>query len=176
MTGSNDRQPTADRPYAPGYGFAPAEAGLLPWSWAEERLAASRNYWVTTTRPGGAPHAMPVWGVWANGRLYFSSGAKSRKAKNLAADPRCVIHTESGSQAVIVEGIAVVLPEAEALAVMKAPYKEKYDWEMTGGEGPIFAVEPRVAFGFIESYGGSADQDATESQFTQTATRWRFER
>jgi len=39
------RAPRASRPYMPDYGFrGPDEgSGLLPWSWAEERLTESRN-------------------------------------------------------------------------------------------------------------------------------------
>jgi hypothetical protein len=67
----------------------PAEgSGLLPWSWAEQRLVASRNYWVATSWPDGRPHAMPVWGLWDNGAFWFSSSRRSRKARNLANDPR----------------------------------------------------------------------------------------
>ena len=38
--------PAADRPHMPGYGIrGPAEgSGLLPWSWAVERLRAARNF------------------------------------------------------------------------------------------------------------------------------------
>ena len=55
-------QPKASRPHMPGYGILDANSGkgLLPWSWATERLAKARNYWVATTRPDGNPHAMPV--------------------------------------------------------------------------------------------------------------------
>jgi len=86
-------QPRASRPYMPGYGIVgPTQgSGLLPWSWAEERLTASRNYWVASSWPDGRPHAMPVWGIWHDGALWFSSSRQSRKARNLAADPRCVV-------------------------------------------------------------------------------------
>jgi hypothetical protein len=55
-------QPRASRPYMPDNGVVgPAEGrGLLPWSWAEERLIASHNYWVATVWPDGRPHVMPV--------------------------------------------------------------------------------------------------------------------
>ena len=45
----------------PGYGIVgPDEGrGLLPWSWAEERLIASHDYWVATVWPDGRPHVMP---------------------------------------------------------------------------------------------------------------------
>ena len=37
----------------PGYGVQPATegTGLLPWSWAEERLTAAHEYWVATGSP-----------------------------------------------------------------------------------------------------------------------------
>ena len=77
--------PIASRPYMPGYGVEPPDGGmgLLPWSWAEERLIASHEYWLATVRPDGRPHLMPVWGVWSDGSLWFSSSEGSRKARNL---------------------------------------------------------------------------------------------
>ena len=52
-------EPKASRPYMPGYGILDAQSGkgLLPWSWAVERLSDGHNYWVETTRPDGRPHA-----------------------------------------------------------------------------------------------------------------------
>jgi hypothetical protein len=39
-------EPRASRPYMPDYGVQPADegTGLLPWSWAEERLIGSHDY------------------------------------------------------------------------------------------------------------------------------------
>ncbi|MEU4668583.1 hypothetical protein AB0F91_11525 [Amycolatopsis sp. NPDC023774] len=51
--------PTATRPHMPGYGIAPASAGLLPWHWADERLRTSHDYWLATVTPAGLPHLMP---------------------------------------------------------------------------------------------------------------------
>ena len=58
--------PKGSRPYMPGYGPLDAAqgTGLLPWSWAVERLERSHDYWVATIRPDGRPHVMPVWGIW----------------------------------------------------------------------------------------------------------------
>jgi hypothetical protein len=36
---------------------------------------------------------IPVRAVWYAGALWFSSSKKSRKAQNLANDPRCVLTT-----------------------------------------------------------------------------------
>ena len=104
--------PEASPPFMPGYDL-PAPAAepdgprLLPWTWAERRLIDARNYWVATTQPDGRLHAMPVWGVWLNDSLVFSTSDTSRKARNLARDVRCAITTESADEAVIIEGEAV---------------------------------------------------------------------
>ena len=101
----NQRQvePKASRPHMPGYGILDADKGkgLLPWSWATERLARAHTYWVATARPDGRPHVMPVWGVWLHDALYFSTGNQSRKARNLAENPNCVISFEVGEDQII---------------------------------------------------------------------------
>jgi hypothetical protein len=158
--------PEASRPFAPGYQIADAQGGggLLPWSWAAVRLEAAHNYWVSTVCPDGRPHAMPVWGVWLDDALHFSTGSRSRKARNLAADPRCVVTTERADEAVIVEGVAESFAGSELVERFLAAYNAKYRWNMDASWGPFQRVRPRVVFGFIEH----ADQ------FGSTATRWRF--
>ena len=59
-----------------------------------ERFQKSHNYWVMTVRPDGRPHAMPVWGIWLDGRYFFSTARTSRKASNLAENANCVVCTE----------------------------------------------------------------------------------
>ena len=102
----------------PGYGIAAADQGngLLPWSWAAERLTRAQNYWVSSIRPNsGSPHAMPVWGMWDDSELWFTSGVQSRKARNLMADPRCVVTTEDAVNPVIIEGAARVVTDPVSL-------------------------------------------------------------
>ncbi|TME13797.1 MAG: pyridoxamine 5'-phosphate oxidase, partial [Chloroflexi bacterium] len=52
--------PIASRPHMPGYGILGAGegTGLLPWSWAQERLEQSHDYWVATSGADGRPHVM----------------------------------------------------------------------------------------------------------------------
>src|SRR5258708_31893605 len=106
--------PKSSRPYMPGYGILNASEGrgLLAWDWDVERLAKARNYWVATTCPDGRPHCVPVWGVWLDDAFYFSSGAKAR---NLAANPNCVVCPEDGTQAVSLEGIAEQIADAPTI-------------------------------------------------------------
>src|SRR5581483_5634383 len=67
-------EPLASRPKLPkNYGVRANNRGLLPWSWAVERLEKSKNYWVASTRPDGRPHVMPVWGAWIANSLWFGT-------------------------------------------------------------------------------------------------------
>src|SRR4051812_831318 len=120
------RGPTASRPHMPGYGMPTGSRGLLAWRWAEERLQTSHNYFIVSVTPDAAPHAMPVWGIWVDGRFYFSTGAASRKARNLAANARCVVCTEKAAEAVIVEGTAAPLAGAARLKELQPVYAKKY--------------------------------------------------
>jgi nitroimidazol reductase NimA-like FMN-containing flavoprotein (pyridoxamine 5'-phosphate oxidase superfamily) len=154
----------------PGYGLRPADegTGLLPWRWAEERLISSRNYWLTTVWPDGRPHVMPVWGMWHEDSFWFSSSKPSRKARNLSADPRCMVATEDAANPVVIEGIAQKLTDpddlARMLALENAKYSTSYGIEMLDpSENSSFRVRPLWVFGVL------ADD------FTGSPTRWDFE-
>jgi PPOX class probable F420-dependent enzyme len=147
----------------PGYGVPRSRRGLLPWATAARRLARSHNYWLVTTRPDGRPHAMPVWGLWLDDRFYFSTGRRSRKARNLAADPRCLVCAERADEALIVEGTAVAVTDPAALVPLAAPYRRKYaPWTLDPAQGAIYEVRPRVALGVFER------------SFPRSVTRWTF--
>ncbi len=65
----------------------------IPWSEVLERLEAGQveSFWLATVDSDGAPHLAGVGARWLEGRLYFKSGARTRKSRNLYRDPRCVI-------------------------------------------------------------------------------------
>ena len=105
---------------------------------------------------------MPVWGVWVNDAFYFSTGRKSRKGQNLAANPACTITNDAGEEAVIVEGSAEEVSDTAALERVASAYKKKYKMDPRSMNEPIFIVRPRTVFGFIEK------------SFPKSATRWRL--
>ena len=164
---STPLEPEASRPDMPDYGLLDAGQGrgLLPWAWARERLERSHNYWVSTTRPDGRPHAVAVWGVWWNDAFYFSTGRLSRKTRNLERNPACVVCTENAAEAVVVEGAARLTSDPQRLEQIGRVYQAKYGSGYPD-DASIYQVQPQVAFGFIE----------TESKFNGGATRWRFGR
>lgn len=152
-----------------GYGVPQDPAGTLPWSWAEERLVKSRNYWVVTVDPRGAPHAMPVWGIWRRGedRFWFSSAADSLKARNIETNPGVVVAADDTLEVVSVEGTAARVDGDGAVA---EDYAAKYETDPDRRaelaefflKGAVFRVTPFRAFGVIER----ADE------FSERATRW----
>jgi general stress protein 26 len=155
----------------PGYGIlGPTEGtGLLPWSWAQERLVVSRNFWVTTVWPDGRPHLMPVWAIWDIELqvLWFTSGVRSRKARNLAADRRCVLATEDAANPIIVEGRGEIVRDAESIArviaLMNAKYETDYSVEfLDPALNATIRVRPTWAFALAEG------------DFTGSPTRWTF--
>lgn len=162
-------EPRVERPYTPEYGIPETLEGTLPWSWAEERLAASLVYWMATTDPAGAPHLRPIWAAWADGSLWFEGGQRTRWARNLLAGSSCAMSVERGSDAVIVEGRPEMLaaPDAALERQIVAGY-EKYvaalDYRVDPAnwrEGGLWRLRPVLAFGWSRRY--PAD-----------ATRWRW--
>lgn len=132
---------------------------MLDWEWAEQRLTSSRNYWITTTGETGAPAAAPVWGVWFDGAVYFGTNPDSRKGRNLARDPRVVIHLESGDEVVILHGEierGTLPPDA------LEDYAAKYDYRPAVTEG-WYVLRPRRAVAWVER------------DYPRTATRFDFE-
>lgn len=162
-------EPAPSRLHMPGYDLPEGPDELMPWSWAEQRLEGSHNYWLATVRQDGRPHLMIVWGLWHRGVFYFSTGSRSRKARNLESNAHCVIGTEQAHQAMIVEGAAEKVCDVAQLKELLALYQRKYDSDMSAMQEdilalrePFFAVRPSVAFGL--------DEEAV----LQNATRWRF--
>ncbi len=161
--------PVAARPHMPGYGIRePTEGtGLLPWSWATERLTTSHDYWLATVSEIGAPHVMPVWGLWLDETFRFSSSRASRKSRNLLAEPRCTVTTDDPLEPVIVEGVAELVTDDAHLAAFLDAENRKYDTDygiemLDPAVNCCFRIWPHRAFGLLER------------DFTGSPTRWTF--
>jgi hypothetical protein len=127
--------------------------GTLTWSEVAARLAPWRSYWLATTTPSGAPHAAPVWGAVLDDVFYIFSERSTVKARNIAAEPRVIVHLESGEEVLIVRGVAddvggpADLPRV--LAAFAAKYTGRDDRQYLPGVDQavdvIYAVRPRTA-------------------------------
>jgi general stress protein 26 len=152
-------------------------AAVTPWAQAQKQLADTHNYWLATVRPDGRPHVMPLFAVWSDGSLYFTSNESARKAKNLALNPHCVITVAGEGLDLIVEGEAQKVRDEATLQRIADLYHAKYGWLVTVSEGAydapfgapsaglppyeLYQVDLTKAFGL-----------GTEEPFG--ATRWRF--
>ena len=56
-------------------------------------------------QPTRAPHLIPIWGSWIDGRWYVEGGP-TRWQRNLRENPQLAIKVEFGDEVVIVEGTA----------------------------------------------------------------------
>jgi hypothetical protein len=163
-------QPKVSRPYWPDALDFPkdSETGLKSWPWALERLEQSHNYWIATSRPEARPHLMLVWGIWWQDAFWFSTGTRTRKAKNIAAAPHVVIGTEKADEAVILEGVAEEIKDRSVWKQLAQVYNKKYGGDveplLMASGGCVFRVRPLVAFG----------QDEHASNFSEAVTRWHF--
>jgi PPOX class probable F420-dependent enzyme len=153
----------------PGYGVAPPDhgTGLLPWSWALDRMRDSHNFWLATVWPDGRPHLTPVWAVWDEGGLWFSAGPRSRKIRNIRAGCRVSVSTEDPENPVVVEGTPELVTEHERLvrfvAVVNVKYRTEYPVEFfTPDQAVVAKVCPGWAFGM------------RASDFDGSPTRWTF--
>ena len=164
------REPKASRPHWPDalQNLPASTKGLKPWTWALEKLEKSHNYWIATTRPQGPPHLMLVWGVWWEDAFWFSTGPRTRKARNLADNPRCAIGTEKADEAVILEGTVQEVSDRAVWKQLVAIYNRKYGGDvgplLESSGGSVFRVNPQTVFG----------QDERAENFTEAVTRWTF--
>jgi pyridoxamine 5'-phosphate oxidase-like protein len=158
------------------YGHAPLE-----WSRARDALATGNGpesaYFLGTVRPDGTPHAAGVGAVWADDTLWVVTGPRTRKARNLAANPACTVSCRLRGIDVVLEGRAERVTDPDTLERVAAVYRG-VGWpaEVDGdaftapysapSAGPppwhVYRVTLHTAFGV-----------ATEEP--AGATRWRFD-
>lgn len=161
------KSPKPMRPTMPAvYRISKRKSGMIDWDDVCRRLETSRNYWVCTTRTDGRPHAMPVWGFWVDGHLFFGTGRSTVKAKNIARNPNIVVHLESGEEAVILECVAEEQPliDNDFRRRMNAISTKKYKMPlMEVPESALYRAQPKVVFAW------------REKDFAKSATKWVFD-
>lgn len=143
--------------------FSSDTATPTPWEEADRQLESAGVYWLTTVRPDGRPHVTPLMGIWLDDVFSFCTGARERKAKNLAENQHVVVTTGCNSMTegldVVIEGEASRLTDHARLQKLAESYTSKYEWNVTvrdGGFGMdpdepialVFDVAPHRVFAF----------------------------
>src|SRR5690242_12120002 len=143
--------------------------GSMTWTEVADKLAEARTYWLGSTTASGAPHAAPVWGVVTGQALYLYSERRTVKARNLAADPRLVVHLESGEDVLIVRGVAEDLGAPtqvpDVVAALAAKYTGEGDRQYLPDADPdfdvVYAIRPQSAIMWR-----LADYEASQRRWT----------
>ena len=107
-------------------------APLLDWDRIEARLDEGltqapdtggpnrHTCWLATINPDGTPHVTGVGGLWADGAFWFETGDRTRKAKNLARDPRSSVSVATHEFDLVVDGVAHKVTDPPTVAAMAA--------------------------------------------------------
>jgi hypothetical protein len=125
----------------------------VSWSQVVARLTPDRAYWLVTVSAEQMPHPVPVWGVVVDGGFYLYSARSTLKVRHLAANPQASIHSESGTDVVIVRGRLVDRghPSAhpEVVAALDAKYVQPGDRDYLPSAAAsidiVYELKPEVA-------------------------------
>lgn len=153
-----------------GYGMPPIE-----WERVRDVLASDitqgpddggpnrHTMWLTTINPDGSPHVTPAGFAQLDGVWYFTSGLGTRKSRNLAADPRCVVSVATHPFDLVLEGTAERVTDEKVLRSLAGEYnREGWPAQVEGdaltaeysapSAGPppwyVYKVTPSTVFAF----------------------------
>jgi len=163
------REPLRSRPGPAGY-FAEGEEGMLPWTHVVLELRDARNYWISTVSPADRmPHSMPVWAVWEEEQLLFSTSPVSAKARNLRHSPNTCVHLESGRRVVMLQGETHPVEDPRIQELYRLHYNPKYDWDFTPEQvrKGVYSFRPSRGFAWLDDHGDG---------FAKAGTRFTFDR
>jgi nitroimidazol reductase NimA-like FMN-containing flavoprotein (pyridoxamine 5'-phosphate oxidase superfamily) len=134
--------PKSEKNLADLYNLAP-----LDWDRVREQIesewklqgpgeeAAYHVHWLATAGRDGAPHVMPVGAAYSDGCFYVVAGAGTRKARDLAANPRCSIAFAGKGMHVVLEGEARQVKDETELQRIAELYA---DWGPTVRDGAFW--------------------------------------
>jgi len=165
-------------------------SAVIPWSRARDLLEAGqgqssvggegdapRSFWLSTTGPNREPHIAGIGALWIDDRVWFTSGTRTRKSRNLAANAACAVAVSLAGLDLVIEGRAERVTEPGSLERLAAAYRAQgWPAEVAGDDltapfsapsaGPapwhLYVIAAEVAFGVA-----TAEPNG--------ATRWRFE-
>ena len=162
------------------YGHEP-----ISWSRALRQLATQagaegggRTCWLATAALDGSPHLAAVGALWVDDQFYFTSGPRTRKSRNLAANAKCAVSVSLDDIDVVVEGTArrvTDMPTLERVAKLYA----SLGWPARASDGALTAEysAPSAGRGPWDLYAVTSTMAVgVATKEPHGATRWRFDR
>jgi len=92
-----------------------------------DRLTSEPVVWLSTMRPDGRPHIVPVWFTWDGDAITFFSKPHAQKVRNLRANPNVTLGVgvpDEDMDIELIEGCAELI--AEPAAIVAQGRLEKY--------------------------------------------------
>ena len=93
----------------------------------DARLRSNIMIWLSTVKPDGTPHLVPVWYLWDGDSIYIYS-KPDQKIRNLKQNSAVMLgldNTNEGEDPIMIAGQATLLPREDALTTQPA-YVAKY--------------------------------------------------
>jgi len=112
------------------------DLSLLDWAAIEARLDDGltqapgtggpdrHTCWLATLNPDGSPHVTGVGALWVDDAFWFETGERTRKARNLARDPRATISVATRGFDLVVDGTAEQITDPPTVAAMAARWAD----------------------------------------------------
>jgi PPOX class probable F420-dependent enzyme len=132
--------------------------------------------WLTTLNADGSPHVTAIGAAWDGEHLWFQTADRTRKAKNLAADPRCAVSVGLPGNDVVVEGTAEKVTDPDDVARITQVWAAN-GWPVTPDEAGTGITAPFNAPGlgpppwFVYRI---TPNTATSVRHEAGSTRWTF--
>lgn len=145
--------------------YGDPEATARSWEEAADLLARAEVSWLTTVRPDGRPHVTPLIAVVEQEAVYFCTGLREQKARNLEHSRQVALTTGNNTWAegldVVVEGAAVRIGDNDVLQRIADAFEHKYGsaWHFEVGDGvfgtgedvaAVFRIEPTKVLAFAK--------------------------
>ena len=157
------------------YGHKP-----LAWERARDALAGvgqdHMTFFLATVGADKRPHTAGTGAIWDEGDIYVVSGPRTKKSRDLAANPRCSIAVSLKGIDITMDGEAKRVPDKATLERIAAHYRG-VGWPTTVEKDALTAPYNAPSAGRPPYYLYRFVFDtvvAVASEAPNGATRWRF--
>jgi general stress protein 26 len=158
--------------------FSASGATETPWKMTVEALRRTQKFSLSTVRTDGRPHVTPLLAIWAYGAMWFATGAAEQKAKNLTANPNCILTTGTNTLTgmdYVIEGTAALVTDPDDRKAVAEAYEQAYGWHLTREDGTWFRMGDEIRSGGVQLYRVEptlAFAFGNGTEFSQTRYSW----
>jgi nitroimidazol reductase NimA-like FMN-containing flavoprotein (pyridoxamine 5'-phosphate oxidase superfamily) len=158
--------------------FSSPGASPTPWEATEWALRRIQKFHLCTVRRDGRPHVTPALAIWAFGAMWFTTGDKEQKAKNLSANQHCALTTGTDTLTgmdYVIEGTASLVTDQAGREAAATAFEQAYGWQLTREDGTWYQLGDAVRIGNVQLYRVQPDKAfafANSSESSQTRYRW----